>query len=130
VQRLTRLSEKSNFGIFLEKRSLKTQELWTQMFMEAAAPITTYRLTDHAQMEMARRQIPAADVADVARVLATPEHMEMVRPGRVIYQARVVWGTPPATSLLRVFVDIDRQPPDVVTVYRTSKIPKYWKGTT
>jgi Domain of unknown function (DUF4258) len=95
--------------------------------MEAAAPITTYRLTDHAQMEMTRRQIPASDVA---RVLAPPEQMEMMRPGRVVYQAHVVWGTPPVTYLLRVFVDIDRQPPDVVTVYRTSKITKYWKGTT
>jgi len=94
--------------------------------METVAPITTYRLTDHAQMEMARRQILASDVT---RVLATPEHMEVVRPGRVIYQARVAWGTPPATYLLRVFVDIDRQPPDVVTVYRTSKITKYWKET-
>jgi hypothetical protein len=95
--------------------------------MEAAAPLTTYRLTDHAQMEMARRQIPASDVT---RVLATPEHKEMVRPSRVVYHARVAWGTPPATYLLRVFVDIDHQPPDVVTVYRTSKITKYWKGTT
>lgn len=95
--------------------------------METVAHITTYRLTDHAQMEMARRQIPASDVT---RVLATPEQTEVVQPGRVVYQARVAWGTPPATYLLRVFVDIDRQPPDVVTVYRTSKITKYWKGTT
>jgi hypothetical protein len=95
--------------------------------METAAPLTTYRLTDHAQMEMARRQILASDVA---RVLATPEQMEVVRPGRVVYQARVALGTPPATYLLRVFVDIDRSPPDVVTVYRTSKVTKYWKGTT
>ena len=93
--------------------------------METVAPITTYSLTDHVQMEMACRHIPASDVA---HVLATPEQMEMVRPGRVVYQARVVWGTPPATYLLRVFVDIDRQPPDVVTVYRTSKITRYWKG--
>jgi hypothetical protein len=94
--------------------------------METAAPITTYRLTDHAQTEMARRQIP---VSDVARVLAAPEQMEVVRPGRIVYQARVAWGTLPAAYLLRVFIDIDRQPPDVVTVYRTSKITKYWKGT-
>ena len=94
--------------------------------METVAPITTYRLTDHAQMEMARRQILASDVA---RALATPEQMEVVRPGRVVYQARGASGTPPAAYLLRVFVDIDRQPPDVVTVYRTSKITKYWKGT-
>jgi hypothetical protein len=78
-------------------------------------------------MEMARRQIPASEVT---RVLATPEHMEMVRPGRVVYQAREAWGIPPATYLLRVFVDIDRQPPDVVSVYRTSKITKYSKGST
>lgn len=29
--------------------------------------------------------------------------------------------------LLRVFVDVDRDPPDVVTAYRTSKIEKYWR---
>ena len=77
-------------------------------------------------MEMARRHILTSDVT---RVLAAPEQMEAVRPGRVVYQARVAWGTPPATYLLRVFVDIDRQPPDVVTAYRTSKMTKYWKGT-
>ncbi len=92
--------------------------------METATPITTYRITDHAQTEMARRHIP---VADVARVLAAPEQMEVVRPGRVVYQAREAWGTIPTMYLLRVFLDIDRQPPDVVTVYRTSKMTKYWK---
>ena len=94
--------------------------------MEPATPITTYRLTDHAQMEMARRHIA---VADVTRVLAAPEHTEMVRPGRVVYQARVTWGLTAAVYLLRVFIDIDRQPPAVVTVYRTSKLSKYEKGT-
>lgn len=29
--------------------------------------------------------------------------------------------------LVRVFVDIDRVPPEVVTAYRTSKIEKYWR---
>ena len=29
--------------------------------------------------------------------------------------------------LVRVFVDIDREPAEVVTVYRTSKIGKYWR---
>jgi len=94
--------------------------------MEAATPITTYRLTDHAQTEMARRHIA---VADVAHVLATPEHAEVVRPGRVVYQARVTWGPTATTYLLRVFLDIDLQPPAVVTVYRTSKLAKYEKGT-
>jgi hypothetical protein len=30
--------------------------------------------------------------------------------------------------LVRVFVDVDRQPAEVVTVYRTSKVSKYWRG--
>jgi Domain of unknown function (DUF4258) len=94
--------------------------------MEQATPITIYRLTDHAQTEMARRHIP---IADVTHVLAVPEQMEVVRPGRVVYQARVTGGIPSTTYLLRVFGDIDRQPPDVVTVYRTSKMAKYGKGT-
>jgi hypothetical protein len=29
--------------------------------------------------------------------------------------------------LLRVFVDADRIPPEVVSAYRTSKIGKYWR---
>ena len=43
------------------------------------SPITEYRLTDHAQLEMERRQIT---VAQVAQVLAAPEQIEVVRPGR------------------------------------------------
>ena len=60
--------------------------------------------------------------------MAVPEQTEIIRPGRMIYQARVVWGEPPTTYLLRVFVDVDRQPVEVVTVYRTSNIAKYWRG--
>jgi hypothetical protein len=29
--------------------------------------------------------------------------------------------------LVRVFVDVDRDPAEVVTAYRTSKISKYWE---
>ncbi len=87
-------------------------------------PIREYRLTDHALLEMTRRQITEADVA---RVLSAPEQIEVVRSGRMVYQARLELGEPPKTYLLRVFVDVDRQPPEVVTVYRTSKIEKYWR---
>jgi hypothetical protein len=30
--------------------------------------------------------------------------------------------------LVRVFVDVDRSPAEVITVYRTSKIDKYWRS--
>jgi len=40
---------------------------------------------------------------------------------------RTSFGEPPKTHLLRIFVDVDREPAEVVTAYRTSKISKYWR---
>ncbi|HYA42756.1 MAG TPA: hypothetical protein VEF34_15740 [Syntrophobacteraceae bacterium] len=31
------------------------------------------------------------------------------------------------TEHVRVFVDVDRKPPEVITVYRTGRIEKYWR---
>jgi hypothetical protein len=73
---------------------------------------------------MERRGITAVEVDSV---LSAPEQWEQIRPGRCIYQSRLVTGEPPKTYLLRVFVDVDREPAEVVTVYRTSKIHKYWR---
>ncbi len=87
-------------------------------------PIHEFIFTDHALSEMARRQIIENDVKSV---LAKPEQTEMVREGRAVYQSRLEMGEPPETYLIRVFVDINPRPPYVVTVYRTSKIEKYWR---
>ena len=87
-------------------------------------PITSFRFTTHALQEMARRNITEPEVA---RVLAGPEQVEMMCVGRAVYQARIEQGEPSKEYLLRVFVDIDDTPPSVVTVYRTSKIRKYWR---
>ncbi len=92
--------------------------------MTQKKPIITYRLTEHARQEMIRRQIAEEDVA---RVLAAPEQTQTIRQGREVYQARLLSGEPPKLYLLRVFVDTDRFPPEVVTAYRTSKIAKYWR---
>lgn len=83
-----------------------------------------YRLTEHAKKEMVRRQI---SIDDIAKVLAAPEQTETVRQGRSVCQSRIEAGKPPKRYLLRVFVDTDRQPAEIVTVYRTSKITKYWR---
>jgi hypothetical protein len=93
--------------------------------MPQPKPVTRYHLTNHAQIEMVRRQISDADVD---RVLSSPEQAMSVRPGRVVYQSRLEMGNPPAIYLLRIFIDIDHDPPEVVTVYRTSKIGKYWRS--
>ena len=92
--------------------------------MSNIEPIYDFIFTDHALTEMTRRDISKEDVR---KVLATPDQIEMVRDGRAVYQAKFEMGEPLRTYILRVFVDIDRKPPHVVTVYRTSKIEKYWR---
>ena len=87
-------------------------------------PITAYRLTDHARFQMERRCITEVQIT---QVLSAPEQTEIVRSGRKVYQSRIEFDEPPKTYLLRVLVDVDPQPPEVVTVYRTSKIEKYWR---
>jgi hypothetical protein len=54
-----------------------------------------------------------------------PRPSYAVRHGRDVLQSRT-WVAGNA-YLVRVFVDIDRDPAEVVTVYRTSRIAKYWR---
>ena len=60
------------------------------------------------------------------QVLAAPEQRHAVRPGRDLLQSRIEFAG--KTYLVRVFVDVDRDPAEVVTVYRTSRIAKYWRA--
>ena len=85
-------------------------------------PIGEFRVTPHAALEMARRGIDA-DV--VRRVLDAPEQRWMIRPGRDLLQSRVPFVN--HDYLVRVFVDVDREPPEIVTVYRTSNVARYWR---
>jgi len=92
--------------------------------MPKPKPVTDFVFTDHALLEMKRRGISEYNVSVV---LAKPEQMELVRAGRAVYQAKIDWDNLPKTYILRVFVDVDRIPPQVVTVYKTGKIEKYWR---
>jgi len=51
-----------------------------------------------------------------------PEHR-----GRKAYQSQVVWGG--RVRLLRAIVDDRADPAVVITVYQTTRIGKYWRGT-
>lgn len=88
----------------------------------AADPIRDYIITDHAAIEITRRDLSAETIDGV---LKRPEQRLEVRPGRVVLQSRVQESG--AEYLVRVFVDIDRNPAEVVTAYRTSKVLKYWR---
>ena len=73
-------------------------------------------LTVHAREQLAVRSL---DESMVLLALAQPDSVTPVRPGRVVAQKRF------DQHLLRVFVDVDRDPPEVVTAYKTSKLDKY-----
>jgi hypothetical protein len=86
--------------------------------------LQNYELTDHARLEMQRRAITESEVQ---AVLAAPEQSEEVRTGRCVYQSRMASAISSKMFLIHVFVDVDRDPAEIVTVYRTSKIDKYWR---
>lgn len=77
-------------------------------------------ITGHAQSRMARRQISEQELR---QLLNNPEEILSVREGRVVAQGMS------GDYLLRVFVDVDRDPPEVVTAYRTSNIDKYRRSS-
>ena len=77
-------------------------------------------ITEHAAGQLAKRLISEVDLR---AVLESPGQVAPVRAGRVVAQSII------AGHLLRVFVDVDREPPEVVTAYRTSKINRYWSSS-
>jgi len=84
-----------------------------------------HELSSHVQQEMERRGIPLAVVESVLAAPAqkVPEH------GNVLcYQSKIEINQ--KLYLVRVMVNETATPPKVVTVYRTSKINKYWRATT
>ena len=78
--------------------------------------------SDHAVNQMNRRGITDKDVREV---LANPLRIELLRDGRVVVQGLVTSEVPHRSALLRIFVDVDRNPPVIVTAYKTSKLEKY-----
>jgi hypothetical protein len=92
--------------------------------MSVTFPINRYIYSVHALYEMTRRGL---NEKDVAQVILKPEQTDLLRPGRVVFQSRIKIGDPQKIYLLRVIVDIDRDPVEIVTVYKTSKVEKYWR---
>ena len=83
-----------------------------------------YVFTPHARFEMARRGLPESGVR---QVLSAPGQRVEIRPGRVVYQSIVEAQGHGGRRLVRIVVDVDRQPAEVVTAYQTSRIVRYWK---
>ena len=82
-----------------------------------------YRLSDHAGMELRRRQIPQAWIESL---LAAPEQRIREAPEIEVWQSRFT-SENGKIYLLRAVLDIEKEPAVAVTIYRTSKTGKYWR---
>lgn len=84
-----------------------------------------YRISRHAQTEIERRGIP---LYLVESVLTSPQQIVLEKDGRKAYQSQLDFGDG-KVFLLRVIVADDIEPTVVITVYKTSRIEKYWRQT-
>jgi hypothetical protein len=81
-----------------------------------------YTISNHARQEMDRRNIKEKWLSEV---MGNPEQIVEEYGNMVCYQSRMqIDGE---NYLIRVIVDPKVDPPRIVTVYRTSKIEKYWR---
>jgi hypothetical protein len=80
-------------------------------------------LSRHAEEELTRRQIPREWLDSL---LEHPEQRLPQSAGKEILQSRFQSGDG-RMYLLRAVVATERDPAVVITVYRTSKIEKYWR---
>lgn len=85
--------------------------------------MTTTLITEHASFEAQRRGI------DLELVLSTVEHPQQKVPSiknRFVLQNRYYDKITDKEMLLRVIVELAGSTLKVVSVYKTSKIGKYW----
>jgi len=71
-----------------------------------------HEISAHAKFQMKRRRI-SEDVLDT--ILKAPEQVTFSEKGDT------------KQYLVRVVMDLSADPPKVVTVYRTSRVDKYWR---
>lgn len=79
-----------------------------------------YILSQHAKEKVFKRKIP---LELIESVLEMPEQI-LVQDGKKILQSLVQLNN--KEYLLRIFVNVNREPNVIITVYMTDKISKYW----
>lgn len=79
---------------------------------------------DHARFEMERRQIPESLVREV---ILSPQQILLTRKGRKVYQSKFIDQIQDKEMLLRVIIIESSNDLRVITVYKTSKVEKYWQ---
>ncbi|MEW6033628.1 MAG: DUF4258 domain-containing protein [Chloroflexota bacterium] len=81
-------------------------------------------ISDHARFEMDRRHI---DEEVVLKVAHNPEQVLTAGKGRLVHQGKYHDPVEAREMLLRVVLERRAGELHVVTVYKTSRIDKYWR---
>ena len=81
----------------------------------------SFHVSNHAREELIRRGI---GFEEMEAVLAAPGQIVEEHGGIVCYQSRVIHSGKP--YLLPLMVNDAADPKVVVTIYKTSKLNKYW----
>jgi hypothetical protein len=85
-------------------------------------PGLNFSISKHAVVEMARRQI---SLEQLESLMNHPDQIMEAHGGLVCYQGLSTKNGKP--GLLRVIINDASNPKNIVTIYRTTKIKKYWK---
>jgi hypothetical protein len=83
-------------------------------------------ISKHAEVEMKRREISKELVMSTVK---NPQQKQK-RNSIVIMQSKYFDSIQKKTMLIRVFISTESKLHKVVTVYKTSKIEKYWRQKT
>ncbi len=87
--------------------------------------MTEIIITDHARFEAHRRHI---DMEAVLSTISNPQQKIPVRKGRAVFQSRYYDNIESKEMLLRAIVEQSGNIVTVISIYKTSKIDKYWIG--
>ena len=82
-----------------------------------------FELSKHCQEEAIRRSIP---IEFIKNILLSPQQIIETSSDRHIYQSKVAFDNS-KEYLVRLIVEDTATIKRVITVYRTSKIQKYWR---
>lgn len=80
-------------------------------------------ITKHARFEAQRRQI---DLESVMQAIQNPQQKVLSRKNRIVYQDKYYDTIAGKEMLLRVIAEQSGDTLKVISVYKTSKIDKYW----
>ena len=82
-----------------------------------------YVFSNHAKVEIERRKLPL-DL--ITSVIENPQQVISKFNDRKAFQSKSIWNDG-REFILRVIIDDTVVPAIVITVYKTSKIYKYWR---